>query len=232
MTSPFSKGGRLDDGTGFAGAFTIPAAPDNSPKTDEMILASMGDDALFASVSDLAAKGQRAMAGAIALMWASTSEPTYQALEDLVIGEVAEPEDDDDAELDDEALEQFNDLLSEVASALVAFSGKDAKLIQKALDDEDDDLLETIAAAIQKASEEQDDDEMLADFSVSEALLLSSTETRIQNGQVVRVKKVRRRKRASAAQRAALKKARKKAHSSAAKASRKKSMRLRRKRGL
>ncbi|EKO3439468.1 hypothetical protein NTE19_003360 [Vibrio fluvialis] len=229
---PFSEGGVLENGTGFACSFSAPVAVDNTPKSDDLILASMGEDALFASVSDFADKSARSLAGAIVLVWAEDSFPTYQLLEELVIGEVAEPEEDDDGELDDDEQADFEDLMSLVAGALVAFSGKDAKAIQKAIDDEDDDLLESIAAAVMKATEEQDSDEMLADFAVKEALLLSSTEVRIRGGEVVRVKKKRRHKRASSAQRAALKKARRKAHSGAAKARRKKSMRMRMKRGL
>ncbi len=230
--SPFTEGGRLENGTGFAGAFTAPQATDNTPQTDEMILASMGDDVLYASVDDLANKALRSMAGAIVLEWAD-GEPTYQALEDLVIGEAVELKEDDESEsMDDDEMEAFNDLFSEVASAMVAFSGKDEKLVQKAIDDENDDLLETISAAITKATEEQDSDEMLADFAVKESLLLASTVTRVKDGKVVRVKKPRRKKRQTAAQKSALKKARKKSHNAAAKAKRKKSMRIRNKRGL
>lgn len=228
---PFFEGGVLDNGTKFADSFSVSVAENNLGKTDAMLLASMGD-ALFASVSDFADKSARSLAGAIVLVWAEDSLPTYQLLEELVIGEVAEPEDDDDDELDDDEQADFEELMSLVADALVAFSGKEAKAVQKAIDDEDDDLLEVIAAAVIKATEEQDSDEMLADFAVKEALLLSSTEVRIRGGEVVRVKKKRRHKRASAAQRAALKKARQKAHSGAAKARRKKSMRMRQKRGL
>lgn len=230
--SPFVIGGRLNLGTGFASALAHAAKSNEESSTEEVILASMGDDTILASVSDLAEKQMRALAASIALEFSMGDVTTYEHLESLIIASVDDPDDDEEVELDEDEQEEFNELLSVVADALVIFSGKDIKLVQQAIESESDDLLESIAAKAVEMTKDQNTSELVADFAVREELILSAMKKVVRGGKLVLKKVKKTKKRASAAVRAALKKARRKAHSSAAKAKRGKSNRLREKRGL
>lgn len=232
MTSPFKKGGTLGMGANIAHSIKAAAQKTEGDLTEDAIFASVGDDALLASVSDLADKQTRSLAAAIAVEFSTGEDNTYSNLESLVIGAVADPEDEEESDLDEEEHKDFNELLSVVADALIKFSGKEIKLVQKAFDDEDDDLLESIASAVAEKMKGESDDEMIADYAVREEILLSAVKKVIRGGQVKLVKTNRKKKRMSPAQKAALKKAQKKSHNSASRAKRKKSNRVRKQRGM
>lgn len=232
MTTPFKSGGRLE-GAGLSSALAATAkkAQDNSI-AEGLLLSSIDDAIMLSALSDFSGKQLRSLAASIAVEFSRSDENTYDALETIIIGSIDDVDDDDEPELNEQEQEEFNELLSLVGDAFVAFSGKDIKLVQKALESEDDDLLDSIASEVAIKAKAESSSEMVADFSVKEALILSSTKKVIRNGELKLVKTNRKKRKMSAAQRQALKKARKKSHSAAARAKRKKSNRKRGQRGL
>ncbi len=232
MTSPFKAGGRLE-GASLSSALLASKAPEqDNTITESLLLSSMDEDIVLSSLSDLSEKQTRALAASIAIEFSRSEDHTYGALEAIIIGSIDDSDNDEEPELDEDEQEEFNDLLSLVGDALVAFSGKDIKMVQKALENEDDDLLDSIASEVLEKSKEQSTSEMVADFAVKEALILSATKKVIRDGELKLVKTNRKKRKMTSAQKQALKKARKKSHSAAARAKRKKSNRKRAQRGM
>ena len=207
---------------------------------ENMLLSSMGDEQILSAVTAKADQDCRALAASIVLAWAATDTNNFDELEALVAGAVtnADDNDDDESEIDpdkltDDDLADFNELLECVGSALIAFSQLDAKKVQTFIDDEGDDVLAAdIIKAIAESIKGESTDELIADFSVKEALILSAMKKVIRNGEVTYIKKRTRKRKMSSKQRAALKKARRKSHGAAARAKRKKSNRVRSRTGM
>ena len=230
--SPFTPGGRLF-GVNIANAIqAAKKTEEDNTIAESLLLSSMDDDIVLAALSDLSEKQIRSLAASIAIEYARSEDNTYNALEAIVIGSIDDTDDDEEPELDEEEQQEFNELLSLVGDALVAFSGKDIKMVQKALEKEDDELLDSICAEIIEKIKGESTSELVADFSVKEALLLSATKKVIRNGELKLVKTNRKKRKMTSAQKQALKKARKKSNSAAARAKRKKSNRKRAQRGL
>ena len=230
--SPFTPGGRLP-GAGISNAILSAKKPEEDNTIEEnLLLSSMDEDIVLAALSELSDKQHRSLAASIAIEFSRSDDNSYSALESIVIGSIDDDEDGGEAELTEEEQEEFNLILSLVGDALVAFSGKDIKLVQKALEKEDDELLDSIASGVVEKIKSESTSELVADFSVKEKLLLSSTKKVIRNGELKLIKTNRKKRKMSAAQKQALKKARKKSHSAAARAKRKKSNRKRAQRGL
>ncbi|MDC5753616.1 hypothetical protein [Vibrio europaeus] len=232
QNSPFTPGGRLP-GASLTSALQAAKKPEeDNTIAENLLLASVEDDVVLAALSDLSEKQMRSLAASIAVEFARSEDHTYNDLEAIVIGSIDDVDNDEEPELDEEEQKEFNELISLVGDALVAFSGKDIKMVQKALEKEDDELLDSIAAEIVEKIKGESTSELVADFSVKEALLLSATKKVIRNGELKLVKTNRKKRKMSAAQKQALKKARKKSNSAAARAKRKKSNRKRAQRGM
>lgn len=182
------------------------------------------------AIDDFAAQQLRSQAMACALGWIEGGDFSYQALNDAV-ATVADM--DGDGEISDEEDGYFNDLLNEVANAFLAL-GADSDNIQSFVDNEDDDEGTKLGAFLSEKMQGVDDDDetIISNYAVSDDQVMESVIKVVRNGQVVLKQKRLRRVKLSAAQKAGLKIARRKAFTSAAKLARKKSMKLRKKRGL
>lgn len=182
-------------------------------------------------VEDLADRQIRSAAMATVLGWIEGKDFSFDALDALVVGMVDFDGDEDVGE-DEEA--DYNDLLSMVADAMVRLGAKPEN-VKAFIDDEDaeagDKLGKRLTDKLDGVSLE--DDELVTRYAMrsGEAILEATVKT-IRDGKVVLKKKRIKKVRLSAAQRAALKKARRKANTGAARLARKKSMRIRKQRGL
>ena len=189
------------------------------------------ESAVNSAIGDLVDKQARASAMSALLTWLDEGDYTYEALDSLAAG-VADVDFDDEVGEDEE--DYYNDILDAIGGAMV-FLGAESDNVTDFLDDEDDDagekLGEFLAGKIE--SDSRDEDEIIGDFAVRESLVAESTIRVVRRGKVVRKKKrIRKPKRRSASQRAALRKARRKAHTGPAKLARRKSLKIRRRRGL
>lgn len=201
----------------------------SQPATEEMILSSVSEGTSIDTIGALNSQIDRLKAGSIVVEWARDDDNSYSMLESMVIGMI---DDDDDGELTDEQQEDANELFTLVAEALIQISGAPAPTVQKMLEKENDELAEDIAEKVVEKLKPVSSSEVVADFAVKQALLLSSKKKAIRNGKLVEVKKKLRKGHRSAAQKAATKKAQSKAHSAAARAKRVKSNRQRKAHGL
>lgn len=184
------------------------------------------------------------------LEWISNGEFTYDALDEIIIA-VCDIDGDDD--LTDEEIDFYNDVWQEIANAMLTL-GADADDVQEFVDGPSDDADDAAARIGRVLSDEMDeyeadDDDIISAFALSEDAVLESAagdtnrvgilEAAFKKKKVVRDgkvqivrKRVSGRVRLSAAQKAGLKKARRKANTATARLARKKSMRLRKQRGL
>jgi len=112
--------------------------------------------------------------------------------------------------------------------------GADQDSVTQMIDEEDDDAAIIVADAISAANE--DDDEAIAIYGVSgdsdDDAMLEANKKVVRNGEVKLIRKRPRPKRITALQRASIKKAQRKSHTASANISRRKSLKVRKKRGL
>ena len=219
-------------------AFAAPAA---EPAKQDFMAESVNDGqaaesrviAMFEAVERRAGEDARSVAASLLAGWIADGEAdadSFEALALVLAGLDGIGEDDD---LTDDQVDQFNDALGQLANAAIAL-GADQDDVTSMIDDDDDSAAESVFEALSGLS---DDDEAIADYTVAggkggEAMLESATFKAVRDGVVTLIRKRPKKRRMTSLQKQALKKARMKAHSSMANAHRKKSMKLRKKRGL
>ncbi len=204
---------------------------------------------VFESSDDYGDAQVRSAAMSAVLAWVEDGEFGYGTLDGFVTG-IADL--DDDENLDDDEIGYYNDIWNEVANAMISLGASSAN-VEEFLDDEDDDagnrLGEYLAGIMDNMP--SSDNEILSTFAVGadgavfecsagihemdDAILEAAyKKTRVvRDGKVViKKKRISGKVRLSAKQKAALKKARRRANSAAAKLKRKRSQKLRKKRGL
>lgn len=205
------------------------ATEDKQEPSGDQLSADEQTEKLFEAVNKAAIVNTRATGMAAILSWSTNGEPSADDL-DLTAQGVADINEDGEVSEDEEAA--YNETLFAMVEAMV-YLGIDAETATKAAqgDDAAAESCYTKLAAILEA-EERDDDELIADFSVATEVMTEAKKKVIRDGKVTWVNKPLKRRRMSAAQRAALKKARMKSNTAAAKAKRKKSMRKRNSSGM
>ena len=172
---------------------------------------------------------------ATALSWVEQGDFSFSALSDSVdtMNDV-DGGDDEDTESSDEMDQEYSDLLTAVALSFVAL-GADSANVQAFIENEDDaegqKLGEFLAG---KMTDVTDDDEtIITKYAIGGDLVLESVIRVIRNGQLAfKKKRIGRPHKMTSLQRAGLKKARSKAFTGAARFARRKSMKIRRQRGL
>ncbi|HHQ6598053.1 TPA: hypothetical protein ACSTLU_004358 [Serratia fonticola] len=190
-------------------------------------------DLILESVSKRTRQDERSVAASFLIEWSRSASPTSSDIDEfaMVMAGISDDEEDDD--ITDAEVDEYNRMLSILADAAVSL-GADQDSVTQMVDEEDDDAAIAVADAISAATE--DDDESIAIYTVSgdgdDDAMLEANKKVVRNGQVKLIRKRPRPKRINAAQRAALKKARRKSHTATANLSRRKSLRIRRKRGL
>lgn len=215
---------------------------ESAAKSEDVVL----EDAVSASARAQA----RAKAMTSVLEWIALGSFSYNSFDEVI---VAVCDIDGDFELSVEEEDLYNEVWQEVADALLTLgaSVKDTQAFVDGPGEEADDAAARIGKLLSEEMDsfEADDDDIISAFAISEDAVLESAagdeshlgvlEAAFKKKKVVRdgkVQIVRKRVsgkvRLSAAQKAGLKKARRKANSATAKLARKKSMRIRKSKGL
>lgn len=193
---------------------------DNSnPLITDSIIDQFGDQQL------------RASAMASALAWVESEDYTPDALTEIVSG-MADVAIEDDITQPEE--DYYDDLTRETAIALTAL-GAENRDVKTLFERQDEATALTVAQQIEDklSTEPKDDGTLVAEYAISRPQpVMDKAVRKVIDGKIVLKKIPVRKRRMTAAQKAALKKARRKAHSAAAKRSRAKAMKLRSQRGL
>lgn len=213
--------------------FDLPFDPDLKGATEkEDISIFEAADPDSASVDDFADRQIRNAAMATALTWVNEGDYSYAALDAMVVGMV---DLDGDEEIGEDEEADYNDLLFAVGEALVRLGGDESN-VAAFIEDEDDAEGEKLGKYLAEKLEATfaSDDDIINRFASrsGEAILEAGTRKVIRDGKIVIKKKRLKKVRLNAAQRAALKKARRKSNTAAARRVRKKSLRIRKSRGL
>jgi len=173
--------------------------------------------AMFEALDRHINEGRRGLAASLLLDWASDGEPTWADFSSLAISLADLPDlEDDDEDYTDDQVDAYNDALSELAYAAIAL-GANQDDVTSMIDDEDDDA----ASAVYTIAGDDED-----------ALFEAPKIKVVRGGKVKLIRKRLRKLRRTSKQKAAIKKARRKAQTSTAKLHRRKSMNIRRKRGM
>ncbi|EPK7688517.1 hypothetical protein K7Y63_004129 [Serratia marcescens] len=190
-------------------------------------------DAIFEAVSKRSRQDERSVAASFLLDWARSSNPTSEDIDGIAMVMAGISDDEDDDEITDAQTDEYNRVLSILAEAAVSL-GADQDSVTQMIDEEDDEAAIAVADAISAANE--DDDEAIAIYGVSgdsdDDAMLEANKKVVRNGEVKLIRKRPRPKRITALQRASIKKAQRKSHTAAANISRRKSLKVRKKRGL
>ncbi len=196
-------------------------------QTETAFFESVTEDAMLEAVSKLATSNLRQEAAAAVVQWIEGGDADFDELDSLLYG-LAGGEDDE--ELSDSGIDAYDDLLTFAGEYIANVSSADETDIELMYDDEE--AAERVFNAVESALSGVDSDESISEFAVRESMMTEAVKKVIRNGEMKLIKKPKRKRRLSSAQKAALKKARRKANTGAAKAARKKSMRKRKSRGL
>lgn len=200
------------------------------------------------AVSAFATQQARIQAMSAVLAWVEEGEFTYTALDEFMYG-VADL--DGDFEISKEEEEVYNAIWQQVPDALQTL-GADESDVNDLVNGEDDDAAARVGKGLKESMDDitADDEEIIAGFALGEEAVFENAsddpdgrhmvlEATYKKRKVVRdgkVQVVRKRVsgnvRLSAAQKAGLRKARRKANTGAGKLARRKSMRMRARRGL
>lgn len=192
--------------------------------------AAVPDEGIYeAAIADLAESQLRSEAMGIALTFVADGDYSPEYLEAMLMGFVDEDEDDDLSESETLHYEALAESLAEAFTALGASKDNARSAIAG-----DEEAAETLGDYLAGKLEDnpKSDDEIVAKFAVEGGMVLEAKKRVIRDGKVTWIKVPTRKRRLSAAQRAALKKARMKANTSAAKRARGKAMRQRKQRGM
>ena len=187
---------------------------DTQPKPKDDI-----ETAMMEAVESRAQGDMRSLAASMLAGWVEDGDPEADSFDALAITMAGLADIDEDTDFTDEQIDAYNDALAALADAAVAL-GADQDDVTEMIDDEDDSAAERVYDALS----ESDTDMMetaIAIYTVAGG-----------DGKVTIIRKRPRPRRMTSLQKQALKKARRKAHTSVANINRKKSMRIRKKRGL
>jgi hypothetical protein len=199
--------------------------------TEDQFFSSLTEDDLMSAVGTKAAQDSRSMAASILTEWASDESADLSDLDSLIFGAVIDDEDAEADDLTDEQGQAFDELVDLIGEFVIA-QGVSAKQAQNMLEDGDEKAALDVAEKIRNAISENSAEELVADFAVRDQMIMSAVTKVVRNGKVKFKRKRTRKVILNAAQKAGLRKARTRAHTAAAKAHRRKSMRVRKSRGI
>ncbi len=219
-------------------------APEGEVKVPDAMLESAKDRtpgsgdgdkemAMFEALDRRVKEDNRGLAASLLLDWASEGEPTWLDFSSLAITYADLPDlESDDEDYTDEQVDAYNDALAELANAAIAM-GASQDDVTSMIDDEDDDAA---ASVFDTLSDIDDDDDAISQYTIAgddeDALFEAPKIKVVRGGKVKLIRKRIRKMRRTSKQKAAIKKARRKAQTSTAKLHRRKSMNLRKKRGM
>ncbi|EGM8798553.1 hypothetical protein ACOD71_004025 [Escherichia coli] len=191
------------------------------------------ETAMMEAVESRAQGDMRSLAASMLAGWIEDGDPEADSFDALAITMAGLADIDEDTDFTDEQVDAYNDALAALADAAVAL-GADQDDVTEMIDDEDDSAAERVYDALS----ESDADMMEAAIAIytvaggDSAMLEAVRKKVVRDGKVTIIRKRPRPRRMTSLQKQALKKARRKAHTSVANINRKKSMRIRKKRGL
>ena len=191
------------------------------------------EKAMLEAVEYRAKGDMRSLAASMLAGWVEDGDPEADSFDALAISMAGLTDIDEDTDFTDEQIDAYNEALAALADAAVAL-GADQDDVTEMIDDDDDAAAERVFDALS----ENDSDMMesaIAIYTVAggdSAMLEDVRKKVVRDGKVTIIRKRPRPRRMTSLQKQALKKARRKAHTSVANINRRKSMRIRKKRGL
>lgn len=221
--SMFSEGSRI------ARPFVMPTKDEHgAEQTETAFFESVSEDSMLESIQKFATVNERMSAGSACVQWAQGGESSFDTLDAMLYG-MAGGQDGED--LTDGQAAMYESLQAHASEFLTTVGGAKSHQLTE-MQEGDEEVTDAIFESLSSALDNVDSDEAIAEFAVRESMMMEAKKKVIRDGKVTYINTKKRKRRMSAAQKAALKKARAKAHTGAAKAARKKANRMRSSRGL
>ncbi|HCM0798014.1 TPA: hypothetical protein N2826_003975 [Vibrio parahaemolyticus] len=219
----------FSDGSRIARPFVIPQKGEqNVEQTETAFFESVSDDSMLESIQKIATANERMSAGAACVQWAQGGESSFDTLDAMLFGLAGGV---DDTELTDGQSAMYESLQAHASEFLMSVGGVQGHQLTEMMEG-DEEVTDALFESLSTSLEGIDSDEAVAEFAVRESMMMEAKQKVIRDGKVTFINTKKRKRRMSAAQKAALKKARSKAHTGAAKAARKKANRMRSSRGM
>lgn len=188
---------------------------------------------MLEAVSARAKGDERGLAASMIAQWLDDGDPEADAFDALAIIMAGLEGVSEDTDFTDDQVDAYNTSLAALADAAVSM-GADQDDVTEMIDDMDDQAAERVFDSL-SGNDSDMMEEAIAVYTVAggESAMLEAVRKKVvRDGKVKIIRKRPRPRRLNSLQKQALKKARRKAHSSVANLHRKKSMKLRQKRGL
>ncbi|WCH25164.1 hypothetical protein [Aeromonas salmonicida] len=203
-------------------------AADPASMTEKAFFDSVTDQQMLDAVAGAAVQAARADAMAMVIEWVADGDDSAEGL-DIYAQALADVDEDGEVTGDEEqgAYEQALTLMAEALATL----GVPTQVAIDAMGGDDSAAAKAFVAA-GDALGDVDADDTISAFAVRESMMMDAVVKVVRDGKLKLIRRPLRKKRLSAAQRAALKKARAKANTAASRTARRKSMRIRKSRGL
>ncbi|UTZ44594.1 hypothetical protein [Vibrio campbellii] len=219
----------FSDGSCIARPFVAPQKDvQDVDQTEKAFFESVTEDSMLESIQKAAVVNERMSAGAACIQWAQGGESSFDTLDAMLFGMAGGQ---DGVELTDGQAAMYESLQTHAGEFLVSVGGAQAHQLTEMLEG-DEEVTDAIFESLSTALDNVDSDEAVAEFAVRESMMMEAKKKVIRDGKVTYINTKKRKRRMSAAQKAALKKARAKAHTGAAKAARKKANRMRASHGM
>lgn len=202
-------------------AYKKPVAKEDDENITEILLfESMNPNLMLEAVEKTADIILRSDAASAVIAWINSGDSEADSFDAMAYGLAG----GDSEELSDDQEKDYQITLGYMTDFAI-LCGANAIDCQ-GLVDGDDDASENVFDAVESSIQNASEDELISDFAHREKLIFESTKKVIRDGKVVIINTSKRKRKMTAAQKAALKKAQLKSHSSAANAARKKSLHL------
>ncbi len=219
----FSVGSRI------ARPFVMPTKDEqNANQTEKAFFESVSEDSMLESIQKVAVVNERMNAASACVQWVQGGESSFDTLDAILYGMAGG---EDDEELTDSQADLYESLQAHAGEFLVSVGGAQEHQLSEMMEG-DEEVTDSVFELLSTALDSVDSDEVVAEFGVRESMMMEAKKKVIRDGKVKIINTRKRKRRMSAAQKAALKKARAKAGNSAAKAARKKANRMRSSRGM
>lgn len=198
--------------------------------TEKAFFDGVTDEQMLDAVASAAGMAARADAMAMVIEWVADGDDSAEGL-DAYAQALADVDEDGEVSGDEEqdAYEQALTLMGEALTSL----GVPVQVAADAMGGDNGAAAKAfVAAGDFLDGDDVDADDLISAFAVRETMMMDSIKKVIRDGKLKLIRKPLRKVRLNAAQRAALKKARMKANTAAARTARRKSMRIRKSRGM
>jgi hypothetical protein len=192
--SMFSEGSRI------ARPFVMPTKDEQSAnQTEKAFFESVSEDSMLESIQKVAVVNERMSAASACVQWVQGGESSFDTLDAILYGMAGG---EDDEELTDSQADLYESLQTHAGEFLVSVGGAQDHQLSEMMEG-DEEVTDAVFELLSTALDSVDSDEVVAEFGVRESMMMEAKKKVIRDGKVKIINTRKRKRRMSAAQKAA-----------------------------